>query len=193
MVRHSLPPPHREIVGHVKRRPIESTAVIACTRSSGAGAGGFSGDRAGLLSGKRPDRRLLRAGDRVQLAADGAGRGCRLGDRNGHGAGAEVRQGRDFRRDLRLQLGAGRNCHVLLLPPGCGERRSADRRLRRGGARDPADAAVRAVSDLHHAVHRHDLGLLLPGSGPGRGPRRAGGAAELRPASWRPRPTASAR
>ena len=69
----------------------------------------------------------------------------------------------------------GRDRHAVLLPAGGGERRPAGRRLRRGGARDPADAAIRAVPDVHHAVHRHDLGLLLPGAGPGRRPVEPGG------------------
>ena len=35
-----------------------------------------------------------------------------------------------------------------------------------GGAGDLADAAVRAVPDVHRAVHRHDLGPVLPGAWP---------------------------
>ena len=146
--------------GHVERRPIESTAVIACARSSRTGAGGFSGDRAGLLSRERPHRRLLRAGDRVQFAADGLGRGRGLGNRSGHGAAAEIRRGRVCRGDLRIQLGPGGYCHVLLLPPERDKRRDADRGLCGGGSRDPADAAPPAVSNLHHTIHRHDVGLL---------------------------------
>ena len=111
---------------------------------------------------------------------DGDRRRRRLGDRHGDGPAAQVRQVGAARRDLRLQLHPGRDRHALLLPAGRGEPLAADRRLRRGGARDLADAAVRAVSDLHHAVHRHDLGPVLPGAGPGRGPGRAGRAAGRR-------------
>ena len=74
-----------------------------------------------------------------------------------------------------VQLGAGRNRHSVLFPAGRGEHRSADRRLRRGGAGDLADAAVRAVPDVHRAVHRHDLGAVLPGLAMGAAQVEPGG------------------
>ena len=58
---------------------------------------------------------------------------------------------------------------------------------------DLADAAVRAVSDVHHSVHRHDLGPVLPGEGPFACPRSSLGGRWKEPASSRPWPTASAR
>ena len=61
--------------------------------------------------------------------------------------------------------------------PGAASVVAAGRRLHRGGAGDLAGAAVRAVPDLHRAVHRHDLGGLLPRAGAGCGPGRAGRAA----------------
>ena len=42
------------------------------------------------------------------------------------------------------------------------------------GGRHLADATVRAVPDVHHAVHRHDLGPVLPGPSDGRASRRPG-------------------
>ena len=110
-----------------------------------------------------------------------------------HGESAEIRRSRVRCGNLRIQLGAGGYCHVLLLPPGCRERRLADRRMRGGGCRDPLDAAPPAFSHLHHPIHRHDVGRLLHGPGPGHGPCRAGRASGRQSASLGPRLTASAR
>ena len=52
-----------------------------------------------------------------------------------------------------------------------------------GGARDLADAPVRAVSDVHRAVHRHDLGLVFSWGWPWVPPRSSRVGRRSRPAS----------
>ena len=87
----------------------------------------------------------------------------------------------------------GRHRDPVLLPAGTGEHRAPDRRLRRHDVRDPADASVRTVPDVHHAVHRHHLGDLLSGAGPGCFAGRAGDRRRQRSAFSAPWPMGSAR
>ncbi len=53
--------------------------------------------------------------------------------------------------------------------------------------------AVSAVPDLHRSLHRHNLGGLFPGTGPGCGPDLSRAGRRWRPDLSRRRPTASAR
>ena len=69
----------------------------------GMGQGGAPGRRPGDVPGPLPVRPSLSDRDRLRVAADGRRRARRGGARDGDGAAAEVRRGRDPGRDLRVQ------------------------------------------------------------------------------------------
>ena len=159
------------------------------SRSARTGAGVFRGVGQVFFQENALTAHASR-GDRAQLAADGLRRDSRRGDRNATAWLLKFDKA-EARGDLRVQLGPGRNRHLFLLPP----RRVSIGLLiglRPGSARDPAHAAIRAVSDLHGAIHRYDLGTLLPGLALGAARGRARGRSP-QPASRRPSPTVSAR
>ena len=118
---------------------------------------------------------LLLAGDRRQLAADGGRRGRRGGDRHGDSMGLKFDQAEVAAGIYGFNSTLVGIATLFFFRPGLASVAAPDRRLRRGDARDLADAAVRAVPDLHRAVHRHDLGPLLPGAGLGAARVEPGG------------------